>query len=67
VRQGYLTLAKKDQEEHGKKARWVIIDACPSIDQVEDNIWQVVKQYLAKKELSTWEDNLAGVDLEYSK
>ncbi|HOA12000.1 dTMP kinase [Candidatus Woesebacteria bacterium] len=67
VRQGYLTLAKKDQEEHGKKARWVIIDARPSIDQVEDNIWQVVKQYLAKKELSTWEDNLAGVDLEYSK
>jgi dTMP kinase len=65
VRQAYLSLAKQDQKEHGKKARWVIIDARPSIDQVEKQIWQIVKDFLAKKELSSWEDKLDDVDLEY--
>jgi len=67
VRQSYLSLAKQDREEHNKKARWVVIDARPSIAQVEKKIWQVVKDFLAKKELSSWEDKVSDLDLEYSE
>lgn len=63
VRQAYLTLAKQDQKQHGEKARWVVIDARPSISQVEKNIWQIVKDLLGKKDLSSWEDKLVDVDL----
>lgn len=66
VRQSYLDLAKQDQEQHGKNARWVVIDARPSVDQVEKKIWQAVKEFLAKNELSSWEDKVADLDLEYS-
>jgi dTMP kinase len=67
VRQSYLELAKKDQKKNAKNARWVVIDAQPSIEQVEKKIWQIVKDFLVKKELSPWRDELSDLDLEYSE
>ena len=67
VRDAYLKLAKTDQKEQGKKARWVVVDARPSIEQVEEKIWQIVKEFLAKKDLSSWEDKISDLDLEYSE
>jgi len=67
VRDAYLQLAKEDQKKHAKKARWVVIDARPDIDEVEKKIWQIVKNYLAKKDLSIWEDQVSDLDLEYSE
>jgi dTMP kinase len=43
VRQGYLALADAEPE------RWSIIDACPSIEQVQKEIRAVVKSALAQK------------------
>lgn len=42
VRQAYLTLAKED-----KNHRWVVIDANQSIEDVETEIWQTIKNKLA--------------------
>jgi dTMP kinase len=67
VRQSYLKLAKKDQKENAKDARWVIIDAEPDVEQVEKDIWQVVSDFLVKKELSPWKDEISDLDLEYSE
>lgn len=44
VRQAYLTLAKEDKEE-----RWVVVNAEKGIDEVDEAVWQVVKQRLANK------------------
>jgi len=38
VRQGYLTLAKADQ------ARWVVVDASRTIDEIAVDIWDIVGQ-----------------------
>lgn len=39
VREGYLKIAKAD-----KTKRWVILDASPALEEVEENIWQTVQK-----------------------
>jgi dTMP kinase len=67
VRQSYLELAEIDKKKNGKNARWVVVDAEPNIEEVEKNIWQIVKDFLVKKELSPWQDEVSDLDLEYSE
>jgi dTMP kinase len=40
VRQGYLDMAKADRE------RWVVIDAVPSEEEIQEEIWKIVLQRL---------------------
>ena len=41
VRDAYLSLAKKDQK------RWQVVDASKDIEDVEEKIWQIVKEKIA--------------------
>jgi len=67
VRQAYLKLAKLDQKKHSQKARWVIIDATPNLEEVELALWEKVELFLQKKKLSAWQNEIEDVDLEYSE
>jgi dTMP kinase len=65
VRNSYLTLAKKDIKKNGDKARWRIVDASESIEDVEEAVWKEVNFLLEKIETKNWEDQVSDVELEY--
>ena len=65
VRNSYLTLAKKDIKKNGDKARWRIVDASVSIEDVEKAVWNDVNLLLEKRETKNWEDQVSDVELEY--
>lgn len=44
VREGYLKLA-----EENDAGRWRVVDATKKIDEVEEQIWQIVEDYLLEK------------------
>lgn len=67
VRQAYLKLAQTDQKKNGSKTRWVIIDAEPSLEEVEETLWDKVASFLNKKQLSSLQNEFAELDLEYSE
>ena len=65
VRNSYLTIAKKDIKKNGDKARWRIIDASVSIEEVEKQLWKEVSKFLDERETKDWEDQVSDVELEY--
>lgn len=49
VRDAYLELANKDIDDHGKDARWRIIDASQDLEAVEQAVWDAVQDVLPKR------------------
>jgi dTMP kinase len=65
VRQAYLEVAKADRRKHGAFARWQIIDASVSVDQVEQQLWLAVQAFLAKHKTRDLEEQMDDISIDY--
>jgi dTMP kinase len=51
IRQAYLQVARASLKKNGSNSRWQIIDASKNLEEVEEQIWMIIQQFLKKNKI----------------